>query len=275
MDRHDIAVSVLSITAPGAHFLQGEKAWRLARALNDQMIQIVRTHPDRFAAMAVLPLGDVDASLREIDHAYAAGFDGIGLYSNVDGQYLGHDRFRPILEELNRRGATAFVHPAQPPSFDDYGLGLPAPILEYPFDSTRTLASLLLSGALARHDRIKLIVPHGGGAAPYLAARIARATRFGQGEGKATSPAEAMALLKKVHYDLTAMGNAANLALLREFVPAEQLLVGYDYPFRPEDTIVAHVKCFDGVAIFSEEEKTKIRTGNALRLFPRLGAHIL
>ncbi len=273
MDRRNIAVSVLSITAPGVHFMPADKERILSRALNEKMADIVRQDPGRFASLAVLPLSDIDASLREIDYACSAGFDGIGLYSNIDGRYLGHDCFKPILEDLDRRRLTVLIHPAQPPSFDEYSLGLPAPILEYPFDSTRTLVSLLYSGALARYSNIKLIVPHGGGTVPYLAARIARAASLPSNAQYQASPSEAMALLKTVYYDLTAMGHAPNLTLLREFISSDRILVGYDYPFRSEETIVAHVKAFEEFPGFSEAEKSKIRIGNALRLFPRLASY--
>jgi predicted TIM-barrel fold metal-dependent hydrolase len=267
MDRHDIAASVLSVTAPGVQFVAGDSARRLARAMNEAMLEIVRQHPARFAILAVLPLSDIDASLQEIDYAFANGADGIGLYSNVDGRYLGDPRFTPLFEELDRRGATVFVHPAKPAAAEDLGIGLSAPILEYPFDSTRMLTSLLYSGTLARCRRMKLIVPHGGGAIPYLAARVASAApRF----SRIASSAEAIALLQGVYYDLTAMGQDCNLALLADFLPADRILVGYDYPFRPESVIAPHVREFEAFAGFSIEEKARIRQGNALRLFPRL-----
>lgn len=271
MDRYAIRASVLSITAPGAQFEQGVDAIALTRALNDAMAEIVRAQPQRFAALGVLPMSDIDASLREIERTLdQLKFDGIGLYSNADGIYLGDKRFVPLLEELDRRKAVVFVHPAQPPSFEQFSIGLPSPILEYPFDSTRMLASLLYSGALARYSNIKLIVPHGGGAVPYLAARIARSASAAFQAGPKTPPGEAMQLLRSVYYDLTAMSEVGNLALLKEFVPADRLLVGYDYPFRPESTIAPQTAALDGFAGFTDAEKATIRTGNALRLFPRL-----
>lgn len=267
MDRNGIDVSVLSISAPGTQFLPLNESRAIARALNEEMAQIVREAPARFANLAVLPLPDIDASLREIALTLDQwGFDGVGLYSNVDGRYLGDPVFEPILEELDRRGATVFIHPARPASFDDYAIGLPAPILEYPFDSTRLVTNLLMSGALARYSRLKLIVPHGGGTVPYLAGRIARFTA----NKLKIDQAEALRLLRTIFYDLTAMDLPGNLALLQDFVPADQLLAGYDYPFRPEPTVRRQIAVFDGFAGFSDAEKQKIRTGNALRLFPRL-----
>jgi predicted TIM-barrel fold metal-dependent hydrolase len=271
MDRNQVSASVLSITAPGAMFLQGEKMRELVRALNGAMAETVAAHPKRFAALAILPLSDIDASLAEMAFALdRCGFDGIGLYSNVDGVYLGDARFQPLFEELNRRKAVVFVHPGQPPAFENFSLGLPAPILEYPFESTRMLTSLLMSGALSRYPDIKLIVPHGGGTVPYLAARIARAAGAAFNTGVKTPPADAMKLLRSVYYDLTAMSEVGNLALLKEFVQADRLLVGYDYPFRPEATIAPQAAVFDRFDGFNEAEKGLIREGNARRLFPRL-----
>jgi predicted TIM-barrel fold metal-dependent hydrolase len=271
MDRNNVNACVLSITAPGAMFVQGAKMKGLVRALNAAMAETVAAHPKRFAALAIMPLSDVDASLEEMAFALdRCGFDGIGLYSNVDGVYLGDARFQPLFEELNRRKAVVFVHPGQPPSFENFSVGLPAPILEYPFESTRMLTSLLMSGALSRYPDIKLIVPHGGGTVPYLAARIARAAGAAFNTGVKTPPADAMKLLRSVYYDLTAMSEVGNLALLKEFVPADRLLVGYDYPFRPEATIAPQAAVFDRFDGFSEAEKGLIREGNALRLFPRL-----
>ena len=269
MDRFDIAASILSITAPGIQFCPAEKVRALARALNHEMANIVAKFPSRFANLAIIPADHPDAALHEIAWALdTAKFDGIGLYSNAGGRYLGDAFFLPILEELNRRAAVVFIHPAQPPSFNDYSLGLPAPILEYPFDSTRMIASMLVSGALMRFRDIKFIVPHGGGTTPYLAHRIARAVAHSS-KGK-TSPDEAMQALTGLDYDLTAMGKRANLALLKEFVPASRLLVGYDYPFRPADTIKSHVAAFEAFDGFGGGEKAQIRSGNALGLFPRL-----
>jgi predicted TIM-barrel fold metal-dependent hydrolase len=66
------------------------------------------------------------------------------------------------------------------------------------------------------------------------------------------------------------MGHKTNLAILKEFVPADRLLVGYDYPYMPEVTIAPHIRTFDGFADFSDVEKDMIRTRNAARLLPRL-----
>jgi 6-methylsalicylate decarboxylase len=78
-----------------------------------------------------------------------------------------------LLAALDARIATVFVHPTSPPCFETFGLDLPASMIEFPFDTTRTAVSLLYSGALVRYPRINFILPHAGGTLPFLAPRIA------------------------------------------------------------------------------------------------------
>jgi predicted TIM-barrel fold metal-dependent hydrolase len=45
--------------------------------------------------------------------------------------------------------------------------------LEAPFDTTRTIISLMLGGVFSSFPDIRFIVSHGGGTVPFLAGRIA------------------------------------------------------------------------------------------------------
>ena len=76
------------------------------------------------------------------DETHFVEADGVALMSSYDGKYLGDGAFAPVLDELDRRGTIVFVHPAgvgeelSPP-------GVKAHVLKGPFDTTRTIASLL------------------------------------------------------------------------------------------------------------------------------------
>lgn len=58
--------SVLSVSSPGVHFLNGKAAKDLARRLNDEMALYIRTYPNQLGAFGILPLPDIQASLDEI-----------------------------------------------------------------------------------------------------------------------------------------------------------------------------------------------------------------
>jgi predicted TIM-barrel fold metal-dependent hydrolase len=174
MDQNGIGAAVLSVSSPALGFVDGDAARELARSVSESARALITAHPDRFGAFALLPLPDVDASLREIAHALdTLGLDGVGVLTNYAGAYLGDRRFAPLFDELQRRKAVVFIHPTQPPGFAGLSLGLPAPVLEYPFDSTRAINSLILSGTLSRCPDVRFIVSHGGGTIPYLAPRFA------------------------------------------------------------------------------------------------------
>ena len=151
MDQLGIRAQMLSLSAPGVTFLQEQAARELSRSVNEYAAALIQEHSPRFGAFATLPLPDVEGSLTEMAYALdELKLDGVGLLSNYDGLYLGQPEFDPIFDELNRREAILFIHPVAPPNFAPLSVGLTAPILEYPFDTTRVAANLIKSGTLER-----------------------------------------------------------------------------------------------------------------------------
>ena len=119
------------------------------------------------------PAPRLDASLAELEYAFdELRANGVGLLSNYGGRHLGDPLFAPLLEELDRRSAVVHVHPIAPPSCRGLLPGYPDPFLEFPFDTTRAVTSLLYAGAFERWPRIAFIFSHGGGAVPMLSQRI-------------------------------------------------------------------------------------------------------
>ena len=97
----------------------------------------------------------------------------VAVLTNVGGVYLGDASLEPVMAELHRRRAVVFIHPTSPACWECTSLGFPRPMIEFPFDTTRAVTNMLLSGTLARYPDIRWIVPHAGGALPFLASRIA------------------------------------------------------------------------------------------------------
>ncbi|HEV2638727.1 MAG TPA: amidohydrolase family protein [Actinocrinis sp.] len=173
MDQGRIATSVLSVSSPGTHLGDDTAARALTREMNEYAADLRRDHPGRFGHFASLPLPDVDGALAELAYALdELGSDGITTETNIHGAYLGDRRFEPVWAELNRRNAVVFVHPTSPPAYADVALGRPRPMLEFLFDSTRTVSDLALTGVFTRYPDIRWLLTHGGGALPLLADRI-------------------------------------------------------------------------------------------------------
>ena len=266
MDRLGIRSAVLSVSSPGVQFGDGitaSDAVGLARHVNDVAAATIAQHPGRFGAFASLPMGDVDESLAEIERALdGLGLDGINVLTNVAGVYLGDASLEPVMAELNRRNAVVFIHPTSPACWECTSLGYPRPMIEVPFDTTRAVTNLLLSGAFTRHPDIRWIVPHAGGTLPFLAPRIAGISAL----LGADDPAAVVAQLRRLHYDLAGSANPPVVAALMGFVERSQVLYGSDWPFTPEQIVGAGLGWVNGGDNpISPDEMTTA----AVRLFPR------
>jgi predicted TIM-barrel fold metal-dependent hydrolase len=267
MDRGGVAAAVVSITNPGIWFGDAEATKRLARACNEYGAALVRDHPRRFGLFAALPLPDVDATLKEIEYACdTLKADGVGVLTSYGDMWLGHPTFRPVMEELNRRGAIVAVHPTAANCCRSLQYGVGPGSIEYGTDTTRAITGVVFSGDAARFARVRFIWSHAGGTVPFLAGRI---------EGAAANAKDAMpngfiAELKKFYYDLAGAANRGAIASLLQLVPPAQILFGTDFP--PGGSAAAAAKAIAGTSLFTDADLRAIDRGNAARLFPRFGS---
>jgi len=122
---------------------------------------MIRDRPDRFGGFACLPWPDGDGSLAEL--AYALDdlrLDGVVLFSNARGTYLGDPRLDPLFDELQRRRAVVFVHPNPSPDPSAHALGLPDSLIDFTADTTRAIARLQYSNTFARTPDVTFVFSH-------------------------------------------------------------------------------------------------------------------
>jgi 6-methylsalicylate decarboxylase len=266
MDRDGIATSIVSIS-PSLWFGDIAATRKIAREWNDYAAALAHDHPGRFGVFATLPLPDVEASLREIDHALdTLGCVGFGLVTNYGDKWPGDKTFAPVFDALNRRKAVVYFHPTDSPAFDGILPDVPSPMIEFPFDTTRAIVSLLFGGTFGRCADIRWIFSHGGGALPMLAARIAGIAR-NRKDLTARVPNGVMPELKKLHYDIAGISDPIPFNAIRELVGPSQLLFGTDYPFWSPQVAIATLAEFG----IGADERERIERGNALGLMPGLG----
>jgi 6-methylsalicylate decarboxylase len=270
LDRLGIGTAMLSVSSPGVAFGEDAAAW--ARSVNETGAATVRAHPDRFGLLASLPLPDVDAALAELRHAFdRLGADGIALLTNVDGVYLGDERYEPLWAELGRRRAVVFVHPTSPACWQATSLGHPRPVLEFLIDTTRAVADLALRGTLERHPDIRLIVPHAGAALPVIADRIAGFAELFPLAGQEPGAVDVLGTLQRLFYEVGAgFPFPRHMAALLNLVDAGRLLFGTDFPFGGVPGMEANVAALAETDLLSDSELRGLLRGNALELFPRL-----
>ncbi|OKJ88262.1 amidohydrolase family protein [Streptomyces sp. CB02400] len=269
MDRCGIGTSMLSISSPGVHFGDDTVARRLAREVNEAGAETVRDHPGRFGLFASLPLPDVDGALEEIAYAYdTLHADGVVLETNTHGTYLGDPDLEPVWAELGRRRAVVFLHPTSPVCWERSALGRPRPMIEFVFDTARTVTDLLMAGTLDRHRDLTVIVPHCGGALPVLADRIDGFMRMFMPEG--TEAPGAVEQLGRLHYDLAGPALPRQLPALLNLVGSDRLLYGSDHCWTPAAGVEAHVAALDAApAPDGATGWRALTTANARRILPR------
>jgi 6-methylsalicylate decarboxylase len=244
MDEAGISRAVLSMSSPGVHFGDDAAARILAREVNEAGDEIKRAHPDRFGHFASLPLPDVDGALEEIAHAFDdLHADGVVLMTNSAGLYLGDEKMRPVLAELDRRGAIAFLHPTSCAGHESLALGRPRPMIEFLFDTARTVVDLILSGAARDHPRVRVVVPHAGGVLPLLADRL-ELFRTISGDTEGPSVAE---LLRTFYYDLAGTPSDRQMRALTSIADPSRLLYGSDYAWTRYEQVLAAIRALDTV----------------------------
>jgi predicted TIM-barrel fold metal-dependent hydrolase len=155
-------------------------------------------------------------------------------------------------------------------------LGLNVSILEFMFESTRTVANMVISGAKERFSKINIISTHGGGTIPYLAARIELLEPLFElleplSGRRVMTDAEIQSGLSSFYYDLTAATSTPSLAALKKFISPTRLLMGFDFPMMPTTTIAPAQDQLAANGGFDDEATEAILFGNAQKLFPRLG----
>ncbi len=270
MDRLDIEVAMLSISSPGVNLGDDQAARALARAVNEEAAALRDRHPGRFGFFASLPLPDVSGAVAELRHSLdVLGADGVVVETNAAGTYLGDPTVEPLYAELSARSCVLFVHPTTPHCAEHLALSYPRPMLEFMFETTRSITDMVLSGALQRHPDMRVLVPHAGAALPVLAARVELLLPLLAEPGGPAMPSLRDAL-RLLHFDLAGAPVEELLNALLAVADPSRIHYGSDFPFTPADTCMTLADLLERTAALNDRQRAAIYAGNARQLFPRL-----
>ena len=249
---------------------KSETVIKYARESNEYGARITADSKGRFRFLPVLPLPDIDGSLKEIEYAYSSLKPvGVCLPGSVGGRdYIGLPKWAPIHEELNRRKAIVHVHPAEPDWSLDLVDGIDAPNVWYGVDTAVAIATLLNNNVASKYPNIRWVFSHAGGGFPALAGRIINlradaadggrgAAAAGGGRGAAAAEGgrggaaagggrgaaaagggrgarnsdQGLREARMFYYDCAASTNRFTMQALATLVTNSQLVFGSDYPW--------------------------------------------
>jgi 6-methylsalicylate decarboxylase len=264
MDATGIARAYLSISCPGVFFGDAVEAKELARRCNEYGNEL-KTGSERFSYFATISQTIEQDAVAETIHALdKLGADGVTLLSSVDGVYLGHPDYWPLMNELNRRKAVVFIHPNLPESAKNIRLAMPGYLMEFVFDTTRAVSNLIASGTMERFPDIRFILAHAGGTVPYLAWRLQLGDFVLDKDGK--FPKGMLHYIKQFYYDTALSPSPYMWGAVKELVGVSRLLFGSDFPFAPD--LLVHKEANDLVNLdMTSAEHEALYVGNATELF--------
>ena len=262
MDAMGVDHHLLSLS-PGIHWYgtEPEDAVAHARTVNDELAEIVASHPDRFSALAYLPLRDPQASVKELHRAVRElGFAGAIVGTNVNGKDWDDPELFPILEAAADLQKLVFVHPARIRGrgfLDRYHL---KNLLGNPLETAVTFCSLVFGGVMDRLPDLDVLLAHGGG---FACTGIGRIDHGYAVRPEAAQEAEVIpsAYLKRLAVD-SLVHSPETLRLVIERVGIERVMLGTDYPAdmgQPDP--VAWIR---GAGLTPEQEEA-ILSGNVAR----------
>ena len=185
MDEAGIDIQVLSAVTPGAQTLPGGEGVAFARKLNDRIAnEVVTAYPDRFRAFATLPLSEPWAAADELERSVREhGFVGCMSYGPIDGRFLDHVDFAPLLARAESLGVPIYIHPNWPSPrvmavyYDGLGDPLTSKILGGPgYGWHQEIAlhclRLIVSGTFDRYPGLQIVVGHMGEGLPFWYWRV-------------------------------------------------------------------------------------------------------
>jgi predicted TIM-barrel fold metal-dependent hydrolase len=269
LERTGLAGAVVSVASPGAYFGDIAFTRRLVREVNDDLAAVVAKHPRRFGAVGLVSLPDLDAALRDVEHALdTLKLDGILLLTHNGDRYLGHPEEEPLYAELDRRKAVVVVHPKRAATSGWPQFSFPDAYTELPCETTRAIANLHWNGMFHKYPEIRWLMPHAGGVTPFLAFRFAGMDDVEQVQER--SPAGILATLRRLYYDVAQATHPAPLRALMEIADPSRVMFGTDFPFARNLGVIE--QSLDGIATFDGFDaalRRRVERDNALALFPR------
>jgi aminocarboxymuconate-semialdehyde decarboxylase len=286
MDALGVDVQVLS---PTDGFYQYDNdldvTVAVARACNDEIAEIVATHPARFLGLGTLPMQDTDAAVAELERvAGDLRLSGVMIGDQVNGLTYDESRFSAFWEAAESLGVIVFFHQGLDYRyhFDRYFL---QNAIGNHVERVTTFGALAGGGVLDRFPDLKLLLGHGGGYAPYAAARMEKAHGYFTADRyDPSNPATYHAPYKSVPEIKTRMAQPASdylrhfhfdcctfsgpmLRFLIDKAGADRVVFGSDAP--TPMVLTDGVRWLNSLDCITEDEKRLILRDNATRLLAR------
>jgi aminocarboxymuconate-semialdehyde decarboxylase len=213
-----------------SHWLPASEADDLSSIMNEHIAAMISEAPASFRGIGMVPMQSPDLAAKRLDDVRGLGLLGIEIGSHINGIPLGDPKLDPVYAAAESLGLLVFVHPLHPIGMERIGNPRElATISIFPLETAMATMSLIGARILERFPKLRILLSHGGGAAPWIVPRV----DFVHKETKLLRehlPEPAGKTLTRFWFDTITYDGAA-LRYLADRVGQDRLVVGSDYPF--------------------------------------------
>jgi uncharacterized protein len=268
MDRVGIDVQVVSHGANSPGNLPHPEAVELCKRVNDALAQQISEHPIRFRGFATLPLHEPAAAADELKRCVnELGFVGTLIAGSCGGLFLDDERFDPVLTAAETLDLPIYVHPGvpeNPVSRAYYAGNWPAaihflfsgPAFGWHAEAGIHILRLILSGALDRHPRLKLLSGHWG---EFVAGWLDRLDEVVSWGGTHLERQVSAYYREQVWATPSGMYSQNQLNFIVAEIGAERIIYSEDFPYVVRDNVSEFLEQAD----LTDDQRTAIAHRNA------------
>jgi predicted TIM-barrel fold metal-dependent hydrolase len=275
MDRTGIELALLSLNAPAVQaILDRDEAVAVATKANDRMAKAVSDHPDRYRALAALPMQDPAAAADELKRCVnELGFKGalVNGFTQRDvadsAIYYDIPEYRDFWAVVSDLDVPFYLHPrmnipSQSLMYEDHPWLRSAP-WGFAVETSTHALRLCGSGLFDDFPNLRIITGHLGEGIPFGLWRIDARMRFSPRGYRGNRP---LGDYFREHFHITTSGNFNDAAFrcTLEMLGTERVYFSADYPFeRMEDA----ADWFDNTPVIDDAQRLAIGRDNAIKLF--------
>jgi gamma-resorcylate decarboxylase len=276
MDEHGMQMMILSLNAPAVQAIpEPKRAYEIARRANDVLAEQVRKRPDRFQALAALPMQDPDLASRELERCVqdlrfkGALVNGFSQINDVNSAvYYDLPQYWPFWGVVEALDVPFYLHPRNPlPGWAQIYQGhawLLGPTWAFAQETAVHALRLMGSGLFDKYPNLLIILGHIGEGLPYSMWRIDNRNAWVKAPPKYPAKKK-IADYFHANFYLTTSGNFRTQSLIDAIleIGADRILFSTDWPFENVD----HAANWFDAASISEADRLKIGRLNAVKLF--------
>jgi len=265
MDSLGVDVHVLSTYVGFYNYhLPAEIARATAQDTNDEIAEMVRARPQRFAGLGTLPMQDAKASIAELERCMVKlGLKGVEINDHINGRTLEEPEFRPFWKAAEQMGALVFFHQAGETLVTARSTRYHLPnTIGNLVDRAVTFATLVFGGVMDECPSLKICLGHGGGYTCYGIGRLDHGWKT-RAEARVHITQPPSTYLRRFYYDCIVYTESA-LRFLIDTVGADRVLFGTDWPY--DMALDWPVSWILSMPSLTQEEKELILSKNLERL---------